>query len=88
MAIRAYPHSIKRRYEGGLERNGSVESTQTGDLVMMKTLTMNPVLGTWMEGGWIWAIISWEGTVNSFMGGLVIYSTKVVDAFTCVQRRS
>ena len=86
--IRAYPHSIKRRYKGVLERNGSKVYTQTNDLVMMNILTLNPMRGTGTKGGWIWVIISLEGTVNSFMGGLIIYSTKVSKATSCVQRRA
>ena len=83
MVIRDYHQTIKTGYEGGHERKGRSESTWIVELGMMNALKMYPMRGTGMEGGWIWSIISQDGIINAFMGILVIYPNKVVEATTC-----
>ena len=55
---------------------------------MMKALKMYLMCSTRTEGGWIWGIIAQDGTVNAFMGIMVIYPTKVVEATTYAQKRN
>ena len=53
--------------------------------MVMKTPVLNPMRGTWMEGGRIWVIIAHDGAVNSLMGVVFIYKTRVAMAIAYVK---
>ena len=53
--------------------------------MVMKTPVLNPMQGTGTEGGLIWVIIAHDGAINSLMGVVFIYKTRVAMAIAYVK---